>query len=48
MSGTSNRPVFGVLEWLRPGEEERVERLLAAWLREFRSANAAREVLATA
>ncbi|HSH39730.1 MAG TPA: NAD-dependent epimerase/dehydratase family protein [Chthoniobacterales bacterium] len=29
MSAASNRPVFGVLEWLRPGEEERVERLLA-------------------
>ena len=29
MSGGSNRPVFGILEWLRPGEEERVEQLLA-------------------
>ena len=29
MSGSSNRPVFGVLEWLRPGEEARVERLLS-------------------
>jgi CDP-paratose 2-epimerase len=24
-----SRPIFGILEWLRPGEEERVERLLA-------------------
>src|SRR5205814_4889318 len=24
----NGHPVFGILEWLRPGEEERVERLL--------------------
>jgi CDP-paratose 2-epimerase len=29
MTGAANRPVFGVLEWLRPGEEDRVERLVA-------------------
>jgi CDP-paratose 2-epimerase len=29
MKNNSARPRFGVLEWLRPGEEERVERLLA-------------------
>ena len=29
MSGAGDRPVFGMLEWLRPGEEERVEQLLA-------------------
>jgi CDP-paratose 2-epimerase len=28
MSATTSRPLFGILEWLRPGEEERVERLL--------------------
>src|SRR5438874_11557669 len=25
---SSGRPLLGILEWLRPGEEERVERLL--------------------
>ncbi|MFL6585174.1 MAG: NAD-dependent epimerase/dehydratase family protein [Chthoniobacterales bacterium] len=29
MSENGTRPLLGVLEWLRPGEEERVERLLA-------------------
>ncbi|MBA2242906.1 MAG: GDP-mannose 4,6-dehydratase, partial [Chthoniobacterales bacterium] len=28
MTGSSARPMFGLLEWLRPGEEERVERVL--------------------
>ena len=28
MSSANNRPTFGILEWLRPGEEERVEQLL--------------------
>ena len=35
------RPVLGILEWLRPGEEQRVERLffdLYDWLREERVA----------
>ncbi len=27
-NGSSTRPIFGVLEWMRPGEEDRVERLL--------------------
>jgi CDP-paratose 2-epimerase len=29
MRCVSSRPTFGILEWLRPGEEERVEQLLA-------------------
>ena len=28
MSSAADRPAFGILEWLRPGEEDRVERLL--------------------